>query len=270
MSINVLVQPADIINVTAVNENEYLVSITTPETIVVEASGQSGKQGIRGEDGIGIPPGGTTGQRLVKSSNVDFNAQWVDQTATMTNKQVAFVKSGLFVGSDNFVFDEDLEALSIGQAIFLPDNPLAVSGNIDSYLQINIQNKNGGESSSSDYVATADNGTDGTHYADMGINGSNYANEDYTGIKNHDGYLLVQGGKLALASSEKLNLLAGGFLEENIIGEVNTVGVSLSENMKFSENGFNLTDLITEATSETEEAMAFLAGAKIVIRTDLI
>ena len=270
MSINVLVQPADVINVTAVNENEYLVSITTPEPIVVEASGQSGKQGLKGDTGIGIPPGGTKGQRLAKVDNVDFNAQWVDQSTTMSNKQVAFAKDGLFIGDEDFVFDQDLKALSIGQAIFLPDNPLGVSGDIDSYLQVNVQNKNGGVSASSDYVATADDGTDETHYADMGINGSNYENEDYSGVKAHDGYLLVQGGDLALASTGKINFLAEGFAEENKIGEVNAVGIDLVQSMKFSENGFNLTDLITEAASEIEEAAAFLAGAKIVIRTDLI
>src|SRR4051794_5452744 len=50
-----------------------------------------------------------------------------------------------------------------------------LKGSIDSYLQINLRNKSNGTNASTDYIATADNGTDSTFYIDMGINSSNYA-----------------------------------------------------------------------------------------------
>lgn len=36
--------------------------------------------GLNGEDGVGVPTGGTTGQVLAKSSDTDFATQWVDVT----------------------------------------------------------------------------------------------------------------------------------------------------------------------------------------------
>ena len=57
-----------------------------------------------------------------------------------------------------------------------------LKGDIDSYFQINLQNKSNGANSSSDYVATSNDGTDSTYYVDLGINGGNYiATEDNWG-----------------------------------------------------------------------------------------
>ena len=44
------------------------------------ADGTSGTSGVNGADGIGIPTGGATGQVLVKSSEVDYEVEWADQT----------------------------------------------------------------------------------------------------------------------------------------------------------------------------------------------
>ncbi|MDD5165720.1 MAG: hypothetical protein PHG25_04285, partial [Candidatus Pacebacteria bacterium] len=52
------------------------------------------------------------------------------------------------------------------------DTGLNVIGNVNSFFQGNVQNTNSGSSASSDWVATANNGTASTHYVDMGINGS--------------------------------------------------------------------------------------------------
>lgn len=35
-----------------------------------------GSDGVDGSDGVGVPPGGTTGQALVKGSNTDYDTQW--------------------------------------------------------------------------------------------------------------------------------------------------------------------------------------------------
>jgi hypothetical protein len=51
---------------------------------------------------------------------------------------------------------------------------LGLNGNVNNYFQVNIHNANSGTSSSSDYIATADNGTETTHYHDDGINSSTF------------------------------------------------------------------------------------------------
>ncbi len=66
---------------------------------------------------------------------------------------------GYFVGS--------LTASSTGT-----DTGLNLIGSVNSFFQGNIQNTSSGSSASSDWVATANNGTASTHYIDMGINGS--------------------------------------------------------------------------------------------------
>lgn len=54
------------------------------------------------------------------------------------------------------------------------------SAALNSYSQVNSSNKHNGTSSSSDWVATADTGTDSTNYIDMGINSSTYSDSAYT------------------------------------------------------------------------------------------
>lgn len=55
-------------------------------------------------------------------------------------------------------------------------NVISGRGEIDNYLQLNIQNKSGGANASSDIVATSNNGSESVNYIDMGINGGGYTN----------------------------------------------------------------------------------------------
>lgn len=45
--------------------------------------GVDGTAGADGRDGAGVPAGGTTGQRLRKTSGTDFDTAWVDDTRTL-------------------------------------------------------------------------------------------------------------------------------------------------------------------------------------------
>lgn len=54
-------------------------------------------------------------------------------------------------------------------------NLIVGKGNINNYLQLNIQNANNGNFASSDVVATANNGSEGSVYIDMGINSQGYS-----------------------------------------------------------------------------------------------
>ena len=53
---------------------------------------------------------------------------------------------------------------------------IGVTGNVNNYLEINVQNTNNGNLASSDIVATANNGSASTVYVDLGINSQGYSN----------------------------------------------------------------------------------------------
>lgn len=67
------------------------------------------------------------------------------------------------------------EALYVWQPSTSSINVISGKGNLNNYLQLNIQNTNQGTDASSDIVATANNGSETDNYIDMGINSENYA-----------------------------------------------------------------------------------------------
>lgn len=138
-----------------------------------------------------------------------------------------------------FLIDKDGH-VAIGSNSFDPVNPemlkvdsgaansyniIKATGNLNNYLQMNIQNRNSGGDASSDIVATANNGNEDVNYIDMGINSSGYSNVDYSIGGPNDGYLYVQGVD---------NLTPGGNLS---IGTGATGKV-----IKFHTGGTELTD----------------------------
>jgi hypothetical protein len=273
MSVEVTIQPPSQILVTAVNTNEYDIIVTAQSAIQISVSPQSGPQGIKGDIGISVPAGGTSGQALKKLGNGDYDFHWVtDDIPAGLNKEVQFNNNGIFGSDANFLFDKNTGSLVVGKAVILPNNPLAVGGNIDDYIQANIQNKSDGISASGDFVATADDGDDENNYIDLGINNSNYNDPDFNATTAHDGYLMVIGGDLVIGTltDNKIKLLVGGGTSGNIIGEITSSTLNVYSGIKVQENGFNLSDMIVECDSATAETLAFALGSKIVIRTDLI
>ncbi|WP_462255339.1 beta strand repeat-containing protein [Ferruginibacter sp.] len=90
-------------------------------------------------------------------------------------------------------------------------NAIVGKGTIDSYLQLNIQNNSAGTSSSSDVVATANNGSETTNYVDMGINGGS----NTSGIMGaaNDAYLYNIGQNMLVgtgSASKSLVFMTGG------------------------------------------------------------
>jgi hypothetical protein len=196
-----------------------------------------------------------------------------ERIAEGLDKEIQFNDGGVVGSSADFKFDKNFKTLVLNRGNVLPSNPLAIGGNIDSYLQVNIQNKNIGISSSSDYVATADNGDDENNYIDLGINGSNYVDEEYSATEANDGYIVQKGGDLVLITSEpgeEIRFFTDGTKAENLRGAINTDGFSVPEGNTYKIGNFNVLDLIAEASNKTEEDALFALGAKIVIRTDLL
>ena len=105
---------------------------------------------------------------------------------------------------------------------FLPNVLAQFTSNVNSYVQINMQNLNGGPLSSSDFVATADNGNDSQNFVDLGIASSTYNYPGYTAIKPNDSYLIGNGGNVLISAAtldKTINFYAGGTEDANQIGE---------------------------------------------------
>jgi hypothetical protein len=126
------------------------------------------------------------------------------------------------VGIGSSTFDgTNPEKVLIDAGTTLSVNALYAKGSINSYFQINIQNQGTGTQSSSDLVATANNGTETTNFIDVGINGSNYQYQSGNPIetgKANDGYLLSAGSDFYLVnnnSAKDMIFLTGGTATTN-------------------------------------------------------
>ncbi len=105
---------------------------------------------------------------------------------------------------------------------------------VNDYIQLGLQNTNAGAFASSDLVLTADNGTNTTHYIDIGIASSGYNYPDFGFIQPNDGYILVEGGDLALAAStggKKIEFYIGGTLETDEVGSWTEAGLTIDQDL---------------------------------------
>jgi hypothetical protein len=138
----------------------------------------------------------------------------------------------------------------------LPDVVGQFTGNSASYLQVNLQNQT--NTGSGDIVVTADDGTDIEHFIDFGINGSDYSDPTYSATKEHDGYLYVSSsgtnkGNLIVGttnSTGRINFVVGGMQTENIIGFIDSTGISFNSiNAVVSANAASANSVINTRVS---------------------
>jgi hypothetical protein len=94
-----------------------------------------------------------------------------------TTKMTISADGNIGIGSTNFDGAQP-EKLLVDAGTTATNNLIGAYGDLNGYVQIGVQNRNSGNSASSDIVATADNGTNTTNYIDMGINSSSYANNN--------------------------------------------------------------------------------------------
>ncbi len=147
------------------------------------------------------------------------------------NVSVGAVQSsfGVFFGNAG-----GIGALYAGTSTYtaLPTTVLQMSGNVDTYAQVNFQNLSTGTSASTDYVATADNGDDNDGYINFGINSSTFNDPDYPGYYPNDGYLISHGiepatGNLNIHSHNTgsvIKLIVGAFGDSNVRATVTNTG----------------------------------------------
>jgi hypothetical protein len=159
----------------------------------------------------------------------------------------------------------------------LTNNPLSVNGNVNSFLQSNIQNISTGTSASGDMVVTADNGTDTTNFIDMGINNSTYSDPTFTINGPNDGYLYVQGGDLSIGTgtSNKIAFFTGDTLAANERARITPTGqfalgsTAPSASAKLQIDSTTQGFLMPRMTTAQRDAIATPAQGLQVFDTDL-
>jgi hypothetical protein len=141
-----------------------------------------------------------------KATHVPF---FITDTTLATSSIYQSGSSTVIINQDNAT-SANPEALYVYQPSTTSFNVISGKGNLNNYLQLNIQNTNQGVSASSDIVATSDNGNEFTNYIDMGINSENYS-QNFIGAAN-DAYLYSTGRHLHIgnASNFPVQIFAGG------------------------------------------------------------
>ena len=141
---------------------------------------------------------------------------YFSQSQILADSAIIQVDNGLDQGysiaiNQNGVNAENPEALFVYQASTSSFNVISGKGNLNNYLQLNIQNSNNGLNASSDVVATANNGNESVNFIDMGINGANFSGP--IGGAN-DAYVYSTGNNLhignASTGSQHLGFFVGG------------------------------------------------------------
>ena len=123
-------------------------------------------------------------------------------------------------GSKNVTFSNQLTVpkVLIGSGSFLTNSYFRIGQSVNAHIQGNIQNANTGTLASSDWVATANNGTDTTNFINMGINGSTNADPAWTMAGVNDGYMFINGGHLTIGTtttSKDIKFFTGGTMAAN-------------------------------------------------------
>jgi len=187
-------------------------------------------------DGGGIILGNVQ-QSYYKSFLYDLTNNWWDTDGSGLNTEYLSAHDADFVG--NIYATGTILAGGAAKTVgnLFPNAGIQVFENINSYAQIVEQNLNTGTAATTDFIATADNGTDTTYYIDMGIAGSNYDNGNPnnslgTSLNANDGYLYVQGDLDADASVDGGDLILGtataGKDIKFIVGGVNDTNVKVT------------------------------------------
>ena len=208
---------------------------------------------VPGGGGVGITgalqvQGESTFQGNINAGNIILSGN--------INVSVGAIQSsfGVFYGNAG-----GIGAIYAGTSTYtaLPTTVFQMTANVDSYGQVNFQNRNSGTSASTDYVATADNGDDNDGYINLGINSSTFADPSFPGYYPNDGYLITHGiepatGNLNIHSHNTgsvIKLIVGSFGDSNIRATVTNTGFRVNT--------------ATASTTSTSGALVVDGGAGI-------
>lgn len=101
-------------------------------------TGATGATGPKGEDGLGVPAGGTTGQVLAKASNTDNDTEWVTPSAgggdtIPTNAPSSVGPSGAYEPSDYVISSDKLNYYGSDTAIYKTFISIYISSSVSSF-----------------------------------------------------------------------------------------------------------------------------------------
>lgn len=134
---------------------------------------------------------------------------------------------------------------------FAGGSPVYMAGTINNYYQLSVQNKSSGTTASSDFVATADTGTDTTNYVNLGINGSGFSGTLFNNAL--DGYLFSQSSNLVVGTVGVKDLIFAANNTE--VARLNSSGNLLVNTNKFVVTGasgnISAAGTITGSTTQT-------------------
>jgi hypothetical protein len=154
------------------------------------------KSGSNGEEVVTL--GGGTGEGNISGSQ-NFVPVF-NTTSSLATSSIYDSGSFTAIGSSTPSDPTNPERLLIDAGTTTSYNLISAKGEVNNYLQLNIQNLSSGDTGSSDIVATANNGDETSYYIDMGINGSGYGSPSGIGGSN-DAYLYSRGQDLLIGNA---------------------------------------------------------------------
>ena len=164
----------------------------------------------------------------------------VNGNIILVSGNITTANSAFFVGNTVTGFNALYAGIPTGYTI-LPQVVAQFSEDYNGYAQLNTQNINAGGSATTDYVATANNGTDTTFYVDLGIAGDGYNstspnNSLGTALFQNDAYLYTQantpssyGGNLVLGTTtgqRSIRFISGGGNIEHVVATMDHAGTT--------------------------------------------
>jgi hypothetical protein len=183
-------------------------------------------------------------------SNDGTEVEWVSDVTV----DVLTANDKVYAGPDAEDFDTTVGELTSATAVF------GVESEADSYGQVALHQIT--DTSSADFIAYPDNGTDGSGWIDMGITGSDFSDETFGITGPNDGYVFMSApegttgaGNLVFATGDtgtanKIIFAAGGYSSGNTQMEITPdVNVHL--------------EIPTPSTSPTTGALTIVGGVGI-------
>lgn len=195
--------------VTSINGLSGTPVITSPDgSITVNVSGTNIEIKTSGASGSGTVTKVSAGGLLTASTNPitvagDISIAPAPANTILSNNASALAQP---------IWNSTLVLGMNGYANTPNSNAMQITGSANSFYQISIQNLSSAVNlSSADFIATADDGSDTTHYVDFGINGSHGGSNAFT--NPHAGYVYSTDSEMnigALGTNGVVNIWAGG------------------------------------------------------------
>lgn len=238
--------------VSSINSLTGATSITSPDgSINVTTSGQNIELRVSAAAGGGTVTKVSAGGLLTASTNPIVTTGDISIAPAPANTVLSNNASAMAQPSWNNTLVMGIN----GYANTPNSNAIQVTGSANSFYQISIQNLSSAlNASSSDFVATADDGTDSTHYADFGINGSRGGSSAFTNA--HAAYLYSTDAELdigALGTSGVINFWAGG--------GVSTPVTAASFTASLAQFPGNITATVGRITASAATITSLFSGA---------